>query len=156
MRILRDADQAEDAVQQTLVAIWRDLPSLRDPGRFDAWTYRMVVRHSRAESRRQQASGQSTSVDLTEAIGRRHGRRSPTTSRCDDRLDRAFTTPEPRPPRRRRTCAHYHGLSLAEIADILDIPYRDGRARDLHHAMRAMRAAIEADIRTSVPGGQPA
>ena len=30
-RILRDVDLAEDAVQQTLVAIWRDLPQLRDP-----------------------------------------------------------------------------------------------------------------------------
>jgi RNA polymerase sigma-70 factor (ECF subfamily) len=40
-RILRDSDAAEDAVQQTLVDIWRDLPSLRDPDRFDAWTYRL-------------------------------------------------------------------------------------------------------------------
>jgi RNA polymerase sigma-70 factor (ECF subfamily) len=49
-RILRDTDQADDAVQQTLVAIWQDLPSLRDPDRFDAWTYRMIVRQCRAET----------------------------------------------------------------------------------------------------------
>jgi DNA-directed RNA polymerase specialized sigma24 family protein len=29
-RIVRDGDQAEDAVQHTLVAMWRELPSLRD------------------------------------------------------------------------------------------------------------------------------
>ena len=34
--ILRDADQAEDATQQTLLAVWRDLPQLRDPARFEA------------------------------------------------------------------------------------------------------------------------
>jgi len=32
--ILRDYDSAEDAVQETLVRCWRDLPRLRDPYRF--------------------------------------------------------------------------------------------------------------------------
>ena len=30
-RILRDIELAEDATQQALLAIWRDLPQLRDP-----------------------------------------------------------------------------------------------------------------------------
>ena len=37
-RILRDTDLAEDATQQALLAIWRDLPQLRDLARFDAWS----------------------------------------------------------------------------------------------------------------------
>jgi RNA polymerase sigma-70 factor (ECF subfamily) len=36
-RILRDIDRSEDAVQQTLVIAWRELPMLRDPDRFEAW-----------------------------------------------------------------------------------------------------------------------
>ena len=51
-RILRDIDLAEDATQQALVAIWRDLPRLRDPARFDAWSYRLLVRACYAEGRR--------------------------------------------------------------------------------------------------------
>jgi hypothetical protein len=43
-RILRDMDLAEDATQQALLAIWRDLPRLRDPARFEAWSYRLLVR----------------------------------------------------------------------------------------------------------------
>ena len=39
-RILRDADLADDAAQQALLAMWRDLPRLRDPARFEAWAYR--------------------------------------------------------------------------------------------------------------------
>ena len=35
--MLRDTDQAKDAVQNALVRAWRDLPTLRDPSRFDAW-----------------------------------------------------------------------------------------------------------------------
>ena len=51
-RILRDTDLAEDATQQALLAIWRDLPQLRDPQRFDAWSYRLLVRACYAEGRR--------------------------------------------------------------------------------------------------------
>jgi RNA polymerase sigma-70 factor (ECF subfamily) len=35
--ILRDTELAEDAAQEALVRAWRDLPSLRDAERFDAW-----------------------------------------------------------------------------------------------------------------------
>ena len=41
--IVRSADLAEDAVQEALVRAWQQLPSLRDPDRFDAWLYRLVV-----------------------------------------------------------------------------------------------------------------
>ena len=42
--ILRDVEQAKDAVQNALVRAWRDLPTLRDPDAFDAWLNRLVVR----------------------------------------------------------------------------------------------------------------
>jgi hypothetical protein len=42
--ILRDAELAEDATQDALVRAWRDLPTLRDVERFDAWLYRLLVR----------------------------------------------------------------------------------------------------------------
>ena len=42
-RILRDLDLAEDATQQALLTIWQDLPQLRDPDRFEAWSYRLLV-----------------------------------------------------------------------------------------------------------------
>src|SRR5438552_18920195 len=49
-RILRDMNLAEDATQQALLSIWRDLPQLRDPARFDAWSYRLLVRACYAEA----------------------------------------------------------------------------------------------------------
>lgn len=51
-RILRDLDLAEDATQQALLTIWQDLPQLRDPARFDAWSYRLLVHACYAEARR--------------------------------------------------------------------------------------------------------
>jgi RNA polymerase sigma-70 factor, ECF subfamily len=41
--ILRDNELARDAVQEGLFRAWRDLRSLRDADRFDAWVYRLTV-----------------------------------------------------------------------------------------------------------------
>ena len=51
-RILRDVDRAEDAVQQTLMTAWRELPSLREDDRFDAWLRRILVHACYAEAKR--------------------------------------------------------------------------------------------------------
>src|ERR687897_1058878 len=51
-RILRDIDLAEDATQQALLSIWQDIPQLRDPVRFEAWSYRLLVRACYAEGRK--------------------------------------------------------------------------------------------------------
>src|SRR5512140_1697879 len=50
-RILRDPHRAQDAAQQALLAAWRDLPTLRDPERFDAWLHRLVVHACYTEAR---------------------------------------------------------------------------------------------------------
>ena len=51
-RILRDIGRSEDAVQQTLVIAWRELPRLRDPDRFEAWICRLLVNACYLEARR--------------------------------------------------------------------------------------------------------
>ena len=51
-RILRDSDLAEDAMQGALISVWRQLPTLRDPDRFEAWVHRVVVHACYAEARR--------------------------------------------------------------------------------------------------------
>lgn len=61
--ILRDPHLAEDAVQGALLAIWRDLAKLRDPARFEAWSYRVLVRACYAEAKRRPTQ----SFDLYEA-----------------------------------------------------------------------------------------
>jgi RNA polymerase sigma-70 factor (ECF subfamily) len=43
---------------------------------------------------------------------------------------------------------HYLGLSIAQVADRIDIPVGTAKSR-LHHASRALRASIEADARTT-------
>jgi RNA polymerase sigma-70 factor (ECF subfamily) len=50
--ILRDASHAEDATQQAYLDTWRNIRRLRDPAKFEAWSYRLLVHACYAESRR--------------------------------------------------------------------------------------------------------
>ena len=150
-RIVRDTDRADDAVQQTLVEMWRELPSLRDPDRFEAWTYRIVVRFCLQESRRARRTGvREIRLDEMEPA------HSDTYAESDlrDQLDRALNELSP-DHRAVVVLHHYSGMSLGEIADILGVPYGTVGSR-LHHATRALRASIEAGDRVPVTGGQPA
>ena len=142
-RILRDADLAEDATQQALLSIWQELPQLRDPARFDAWSYRVLVRACYAEGRKTRRwapnlHALSTAVstnDLASVWDR-------------DQVERGF---------RRLSIEHRAVLVLRyyldqtpeEIAETLGIPPGTIRSR-LFYAMKALRAALEADERAYV------
>jgi len=145
-RILRDMHLAQDATQQALLGAWRDLPSLRDPERFDAWLYRLVVRASYAEATRERGStGQVEFIPTIDGAGP-----DSTASIADrDELERGFRrlTPEARAV---LVLHHYLGYPLTEIAGTLDIPVGTARSR-LHYATRQLRAAIEADARPTSP-----
>jgi len=144
-RILRDQYLAEDALQQVLVTIWNELPRLRDPDRFDAWTYRLIVRASTAEARRERRGAPvrllpddadaSPAADAYRTVADR------------DELERGFRRLSPE-QRAVLVLQHFAGLSLAEIADVLGIPPGTAASR-LHYAARALRSALEADGRSA-------
>ena len=141
-RILRDIDLAEDATQQALLAIWRDLPTLRDPARFDAWSYRLLVRACYAEGRRtRQWSPNLRLLPTDEPVGA--DSQSPVVDR--DQLERGFRRLSI-DHRAVVVLHHYLDLPLEEVAEALGVPIGTVRSR-LHHAMRGLRAALDADAR---------
>ena len=150
-RILRDVDRSEDALQDALVIAWRDLRGLRDPDRFDAWLHRLVVREcidQAARERRRIANlrvlpvdGPVASDDLLTLADR-------------DQLERGFRRLSPE-QRAILVLHHFHGYAPSEIAETLGIAPGTARSR-LHHAHRAMRAALDADARVAFEGGRSA
>jgi RNA polymerase sigma-70 factor, ECF subfamily len=141
-RILRDTHLAEDATQQALLAIWRDLPTLRDPARFDAWSYRLLLRACYAEGRRtHQWSPNLRILPVDEP-----GAADVLSSVIDrDELERGFRRLSI-DHRAVVVLHHYLDLPLETVAEALGVPIGTVRSR-LHHAMRGLRAALDADAR---------
>jgi RNA polymerase sigma-70 factor, ECF subfamily len=141
-RILRDIDLAEDATQQALLAIWRDLPQLRDPARFDAWSYRLLVRACYAEARRTRRGAPNLHLLPVDEPEMAEGLSSVVDR---DQLERGFRRLSI-DHRAVVVLHHYLDLPLDEVAGVLGVPVGTVRSR-LHHAMRGLRAALEADAR---------
>jgi RNA polymerase sigma-70 factor (ECF subfamily) len=150
-RIARDHYLAEDALQGALVTIWNELPRLRDPDRFDAWTYRLIVRASLAEARRERRGGQAIQLLPDDADASRAPDQFGAVA-DRDQLERGFRRISA-DQRAILVLQHFAGLSLAEIADVLGIPVGTAGSR-LHYATRALRAAIEADDRSVAGEGR--
>jgi len=137
--VLRDVDLAEDATQQALLSIWRDLPQLRDPDRFAAWSYRLLVRACYAEARRERRWSPKLRVLDRDAVAAREledvVRR--------DQIERGFRRLSVE-HRAVVVLHHYLDLPLREVAEALAIPIGTVRSR-LFYAMRGLRAALDAD-----------
>ena len=141
-RILRDVSLAEDATQQALLAIWRDLPQLRDPQRFDAWSYRLLVRACYAEARRSRSWAPNLRLLPADEPVAGEGLSSVIDR---DQLERGFRRLSIN--HRAVVVLHHHlDMTVEEVAQTLGVPLGTVRSR-LHYAMRALRSAIEADAR---------
>ena len=142
--LLRDAELAEDATQEALVRAWRDLPSLRDVERFDAWLHRLLVRSCSdigRRHRRWRAEVASLPREPVEPDG--------STGLADrDQLERGLRRLT-EPQRTILVLTFYVGLSSTQVADALEIPVGTAKSR-LHYAIESLRAALAADERASV------
>jgi RNA polymerase sigma-70 factor (ECF subfamily) len=140
--ILGDAQQAQDATQGALLTIRRNLPRLRDPERFGAWSYRILVRACYAEARR---APKWTSDELVPTLP---DPRVDTELRSvieRDQLERGFR----RLSVEQRTVVVLHHLAdmpLEQVAEVTGVPEGTVHSR-LYRALSALRAALEADAR---------
>ena len=146
-RILRDADRAEDAVQQTFLTAWRELAALRTTavsrrGCSGCSSTRAMPRS--AHTRRWQPGLRVVPLEptvddaqLSVALG--------------DELERAFRHLSGE-QRAVLVLTYYLGMSGPEVGAVLGLPAGTVRSR-LHYARQLMRAAMEADARPMAHGG---
>jgi len=147
-RILRDTALAEDATQQALLAMWRNLPKLRDPDRFETWAYRLLVNACHSEGRREgRHRGNLTLLPHDGPVTP-----DPASALATlDQIDRAFRNLSVE-HRSVVVLVHYLGLTPAQAATTMGTPTGTARSR-LHYALQHMRAAIEADARPATRRG---
>ena len=139
--ILRDADRAQDAVQEALVSAWRDLRTLRDPDAWDPWLYRLTVwacyRHARRDRRRSlvERSILPDTADVAADVA------PPIVER--DRLELS-SVGLPIEQRAVIVTHFYLGCPISEVADILSIPLGTVKSR-LNRGLHALRDGLDAD-----------
>jgi RNA polymerase sigma-70 factor (ECF subfamily) len=147
-RILRDTTLAEDATQQALLDAWRNLPRLRDPGRFEAWAHRLLVNACYAVASRERRHRSNLRLlphdapsipDATSRIA------------IQEQLDQVFRTLSVE-HRTVVVLVHYLGLTPTEAAERMGTPVGTARSR-LHYALGHLRSAIEADTRAVTTRG---
>lgn len=150
--ILRDPDLARDAVQETCIRAWRDLPWLRDPDKFDAWLHRLTVNSCLDVLRRRKR--RPVEVELTPVIVASVDDVSSLIAQRDS-LDRALRALEPE--WRAIVVLHYYlGMPLPEVADALGIRLGTAKSR-LHRSLSVLRSVMvlaEAPAAAQVPEGQ--
>jgi len=141
--VLRDPHVAEDAVQQALLDIWRDIRRLRDASKFEGWSYKLLLRVCYAEAKRMPrwvpesripAAAEPRVGDVFGVVVDR------------DQLSRGFqhlSTDH----RAVIVLRYLMDLSPEQVAEALDIPRKTVYSR-LGRAMDALRAALEAESRS--------
>jgi RNA polymerase sigma-70 factor (ECF subfamily) len=153
-----DADAA-DAMQDALVAAWRQIPRLRDPGAFDGWLNRVVANAALMQRRKRTRRRE---VQVRPAAGPGHIAAAPdeeATSGLSDRgavvdrdvavdriadrdaIGRAFERVRPE-ARLILVLHHVDERPVAEIARMLGVPTGTAKWR-LHQARRALERAME-------------
>jgi RNA polymerase sigma-70 factor (ECF subfamily) len=150
--IVRDPELARDAVQETLIRVWRDLPGLRDPDRFDAWLHRLVVNACLDLARRRRRRAIEVEITPIDAPA--------ASDMAGDFADRELLDGALRrldPPHRAVVVLHYFlGMPLPEVAMSLGIPVGTAKSR-LHYALASMRSTVLAEPApgsSQVTGGQ--
>ena len=139
--ILGDHADAQDATQEAFVAAWRNLGSLRDPDRFDAWFGRILTNACRM-SLRHRRTARAYDGELPHEVA---DPARVTGFAGSGRFDRAF---ERIPVEQRALLVgrHLDDRSIPDLAAELGVPEGTVKSR-LFTARVALRRALEEDDR---------
>ena len=143
--ILGNDSDAQDATQETFVAAWRNLPSLREADRFDAWLRRITINACRMAIRRR-GTVREISIDLPDTQQPMSAGAGPASLAAEAEVfDRAFARLSV-DDRAILVLHHHEELGVAEIAERLGIPIGTVKSR-LHRARGALQRALDRENR---------
>lgn len=136
-RAMLGESAAPDAVQDTFFAVWRELPRLRDPSRFEPWLHRIAVNRCRSMLRSRRRIMEISLESAHDAFAARDLR--------SDAETRALLMPALlglSVDHRTVVALHYAaGLTIAETATVLMVPEGTVKSR-LNAAFEMLRRAL--------------
>jgi len=134
-KMLREADRAEDVLQDVWLQVLRGLPRLVDPGAFPAWLYRIARDRAYGELRKARHTHPLEEADLIDESGSDVG--------VDDAEFVHAALDELAPEHREVLVLRFlEDMSYEDIAQVTGCPLGTVRSR-IHYAKRALRCALE-------------
>ncbi|MBP1608141.1 MAG: rpoE 4 [Acidobacteria bacterium] len=140
-RFLGNREDAQDVVQETFLSVYKSIRTLREPRSFATWLYRIALNHCRSRWRKQ---GSDLSLDEAISTDSRDGEEGTRLqligeSKRDllevvDIIQKALMGIS----EEHRTAIllkEYMGLSLEEVAGIMECPLSTAKSR-LYHGLR--------------------
>ena len=141
-RLLGDADEAEDLLQDALLKAYRALPAFRGESAFKTWVWRIVVREGLKKIRRRKlknkVAGWFKSVEAPPAgLGLGRAKMPESLAHQRQQLEILQGAMEKLPERQRAALVlrYFEGMGVAEIAEVLEI----GSGTVKTHLVRALR-----------------
>jgi RNA polymerase sigma-70 factor, ECF subfamily len=144
LRYLCNREDAQDVTQDTFLSVYRSLHSLRDPRSFSSWIFRIALNHCRAHWRRQ---GPELSLEDTLAkAGSEEGGEIASLA-ANSNVRNELETKEiirksmaglSEDHRTAILLKEYVGLSLEELAQVMDCPLSTAKSR-LYHGLRGVQ-----------------
>lgn len=146
LSIVGNEADARDVVQESCLKAWRELPSLRDAERFEAWLWRITINACRSSLRgRRRASVHEIVVDAAASGSEpaQPGGEFADDVTVKDAIRRAFRRLDP-DKRAILVLHHVEERPITEIAALLGIAAGTAKSR-LHAARRSLERALEAE-----------
>jgi len=147
LRFLGNREDAQDVVQETFLSAYRSLPALRDPKSFSTWLYRIALNHCRARWR---SSPEEVGLEESFAAGdpspELPGQAEPAANARDpletvDLIRKALMNLSAE-HRMAIVLKEYMGLSLEELAAVMNCPLSTAKSR-LYHGLREVQRDLK-------------
>lgn len=141
-RMVGNREDAQDIVQETFFSVFRSIRGLRDPDSFSTWLYQITLNHCRAKRRSR------TYLSLKEPVSDESGSERalslsiPAENRRDsvevlDIIQKALAGLS-EDHRSAIVLKEYMGLSLEELATVMECPLSTAKSR-LYHGLKGVQ-----------------
>jgi RNA polymerase sigma-70 factor (ECF subfamily) len=146
-RMVGNREDAQDIVQETFLSVFRSIKGLRDPGSFSTWLYQIALNHCRARRRSRDGNVSLDNPDADQSGAEGPGYSGiPAEDRGDaletiDIIQKALVCLS-EDHRSAIVLKEYVGLSLEELAEVMDCPLSTAKSR-LYHGLKDVQRHLK-------------